>query len=197
MESVSSAGNENNARAARDAALTHRPPSAPLPKSVVSPVDNEPCHVAALQYFEAAQRFYRDGDHTRGDYCILRGDMYLLLASIATRVNSMGVSPLLNEKSAYQSADAVPSTEEELEAKLQQLQNFLEENPLPVPGVPAEASNASQCDYFTQEALHCVDQAVAASEEGNTVAVYYWMDEAQSYEVAHDYCVLIEEAISH
>ena len=197
MEPVQSAGSDKSARAARDAALNYRPQSAPLPKSVASPVDNEPYHLAALQYFEAAQRFYQDGDHGRGDFCILRGDMYLLLASLAAQVNAMGVSPLLDEKSDDQAADAAPGAEEELEAKLEQLENFLAENPLPVPGVAAEASNAGQCDYFTQEALHCVDQAVAASEDGNTVAVHYWLAEAQSYEVAHDYCVLIEEAISH
>ena len=197
MESVQGVGNEKNARAARDAAMTHRPQSAPLPKSVVSPVDNEPHYLAALQYFEAAQRFYKDGDHGRGDYCILRGDMYLLLASIATQVNSMGVSPLLGEKPAYQAGDAITSTDDEREAKIEQLQDFLAENPIPMPRVPAEAANSSQCDYFTQEALHCVDQAVAASEKGNTVAVHYWMDEAQSFEVAHFYCALIEEAISH
>jgi hypothetical protein len=197
MEPVQSSSSENNARAAREAALSYRPNAAPLPPSIGWAVDTEHYQTAAQQYFESARQFYEAGDYARGDYCIVRGDRYLLLASVVTQVSSMGVSPLLTEKPEEQAPIADEPSDTELEAKYQQLSQFLNESPVPVPSVPAEASNASQCESFHQRELSAVSHAIRASDEHNLVGVYYWLDEAHSAGVLYDICLQIEQAISH
>src|SRR5215216_1657100 len=178
METVQYADSERKARKAREQALTDRPQDAPLPGSLTGSLDNEPYRQAALQYFEAAQRFYQAGDHGRGDYCILRGDTYLLLTFLATQVNSIGVVPVLNEKPAEHVAEAGAYTEKEREAKLQRLQEALDRKGRSVPLVPTEVANSSSCDYFHEQSLAAVGQAIDASDAGNDAGVDYWLHES-------------------
>ncbi len=194
MESYQSADSEKKARSAREAALSYRPQSAPLPKSIAGPVDNEPYQLAALQYFEAAQRFYQDGDATRGDYCIVKGDKYLLLAAIATRANSMGVSPLLEEMPENQMEEARVVTKTELGAKLQHIRDSLAERPRLMPRVPVEEANESQCDYFEETAVFCADEAIAAGDDIGSVL--YWLHQGDVYYLLFDICTQIEAMIS-
>jgi hypothetical protein len=196
MDYAQSSDSENKARAARESALAYRPQAAPLPASVAWPADTEPYWIAALQYFEAAQRYYQAADHARGDFCVLRGDSYLLLASLAIQVNSMGVAPLLEERPAQSVTKSGALTPEEFKAEVQQLKESLKGQPSPVPIVPAEAARASQCDYFEDTAHHYFDQAVFATEDGNPVAVEYYLAESHSYEMLHELCVDIEAFIA-
>jgi hypothetical protein len=188
MESVKRSDSENQARAAREEALNYRPSEAPLPASIIWPVDNEPYRLAALQYFEAAKEYYQNGEHGRGDLCILRGDRYLLLASFATQVNSVGVAPLLEKKPAEPPDGFERFTREELEEKRDELHAILKQGPRTVPEVPAEAANADTCDYFHEQSLGAVYQAILASEAGNDAGVDHWMHESLLYDIAYDMC---------
>ena len=197
MVPVQSTTSEKKARAARKAALTYRPDAAPLPASISGRVDVEPYWLAAQQYFDAAQRFYQAGDHARGDYCILRGDGYLLLASITIQVHSLGVAPRSKKKSAGQAAVASKVDGKELEAKLQQLQNLLDQQVRPVvPNVPAEAEVANEdvCASYEQEALECLDHALAANVAGTSMN--YWTDQARYHELQYQVCQIIVKIVA-
>ncbi len=160
------------------------------------PVDITLYRQAAQQYFEAAQQYYQAGDHARGDYCILRGDGYLLLASIATQVHSLGVAPGSDQRVTGQSAAAVKSNRRELEEKLRQLQNSREQRPPLVPNVPAEAANEDVCASYHEEELACLDHVLKALEAHDEAGQNYWLDQTHYHALQYDICQIVVKIVS-
>jgi hypothetical protein len=189
MEAVQYTDSEKNARIAREKALESRFQNAPLPGSLPGSLDNEPYRQAALQYYESAQRFYNDGDHGRGDYCILRGDTYLLLTSLATQVSTIGVRSRLDEKTAEHTSNAGTMTEKERKVKIKEIRQSLDKMGRLVPPVPIELADNNPCDYFHQQALAEADLAIKAAGSGNSDGITYHLHEAVLWDICEGICL--------
>ena len=188
MEPVQSVESEKKARAARDAALGYRSAAAPLPQAITRPVDTEPYRRAAQKYYEAAQQSYQTGDHERGDYCILRGDTYLLLISLATQVRLSGMAPLLEAKPAEPAEGAGKSSKAKRKKKLQKLQDYLDRKGGTLSILPDEAANDDPCGYFHEMSLKSVGHAIDASDAGNDSGVDYWLHESLLWDISEGIC---------
>jgi len=188
MEPVQSVESEKKARAARDAALGYRSAVAPLPEAIAWPVDTEPYRRAAQKYYEAAQQSYQTGDHERGDYCILRGDTYLLLISLATQVRLSGMAPLLEAKPAEPAEEAGRSSKAKRKKKLQKLQDYLDRKGGTLSILPDEAANDDPCGYFHDMSLKTFGYAIDASDVGNDAGVDYWLHESLLWDISEGIC---------
>jgi hypothetical protein len=188
MESAAYPDQDAQARQARAAALALRPPAAPVPDAGVRPTDPAPYWLAAHQYFAAAQQHYQGGDHARGDYCIVRGDAYMQLASLCTMANSSGVAPLRAVAPPNPDTAAPPPGYADVAALRARLRRLRELHPIKLPTVPAEAANTDPCLDFFFDALTYGDKSAAAFNGGDSVAGYYYADLADQQALLFDIC---------
>jgi hypothetical protein len=154
-------------------------------------VDCELYWLAALQYFQLAQKFYQAGNHTQGDYCISRGDTYMQMALLCTHTTSTSIAPLLDEEPAEHDPEADPPSRSRLEAKLVEVQRLRDPQAPPPPTVSAEAANAAHCDGYYYIAWGHALQAGHAYMGGDADLGAYHVHEAQQYLLDWDLCEFI------
>jgi hypothetical protein len=142
---------------------------------------------AALQYFQLAQEYYTAGEYALGDYCIARGDTYLRVALRCRQANLRGIAPLLDEEPRHDPEVGTPSLEK-LQAKFEQAQRAVYPHVAPVPPVPAEATDSPQCDGYWWTGWGHLDSALHAAADGDNVAYYYYMAEADACLQAYQEC---------
>ncbi len=183
---MESAGNMDPAaavRRVRAAASAARPPGAPLPQAGGRLVDAGEYWLAAQQYFEAAVRLYRGGDAARGDYCIVRGDAYVQLATLCVLANGSGVERGDAGDDAHGPGMAADAAR--LRARVALLRK---QYPIELPTVPLEAADKNPCLGFLDNAVEHADAAEAAFANGDTVAGHYYSSEVDLDLLLLDIC---------
>lgn len=177
MESVGDSDPALHVRHVRSAALAARPPAAPLPHAGAQPVDAGGYWLAAQQYFEAAERLYRGGDAKRGDYCIVRGDAYVRLATLCGLANGSGVRAGVSKPTAVGPARPAGQDAAALRARMEYLCKL---HPVELPTVPLDAADENPCLGFLDNALEHADAAEAAFAAGDLVAGHYYSSEVDA-----------------
>jgi hypothetical protein len=178
MEPVTYADGETQARKAREAAVAKRPPEAIRPAAVGWPRQCDWYWRTAIQFFQAAQKFYEAGDPAQGDYCVSRGESYVQLAVLCTYSSTSDVAPRRTDIPKEHDPKAGTPSLSRLEARLEEVRGLIDPKAPLAPTVQEEAANAEFCDGFYYEAWDFAAAAVAALQAGDSVAYHYWLAEA-------------------